>query len=108
MSVDRILAFVSDKPHVCDFFPDDIDLPKVPKQWLVNICSVVLGDEFRAWVHHQVEERNAVMCAQKEMMITMDQEMAAKFAASTHVSRKYPLACRCEPCPARVLISVFQ
>ena len=31
LSVDRILEFVADKPHVQDFFPDDIDLPKVPK-----------------------------------------------------------------------------
>ena len=29
------------------------------------------------------------MCAKKEMLIAMDPEMAAKFQASTHVSRKY-------------------
>ena len=28
------------------------------------------------------------MCAKKEMMISMDPQMAAKFSASTHVSRK--------------------
>ena len=73
--------------------PDDIDLPKVPKQWIVNVCVAVLGDEFRAWVNHQVQERNAVMCEKKEMMISIDPEMAAKFAASTHVSRKYASVC---------------
>ena len=31
------------------------------------------------------------MNAKKEVMIAMDPEMAAKFQASTHVSRKYPL-----------------
>ena len=45
---------MAEKPNVHDFLPDDIDLPKVPKQWLVNVCAVVLGDEFRAWVQHQV------------------------------------------------------
>ena len=29
------------------------------------------------------------MCAKKEMLIAMDPEMADKFQASTHVSRKY-------------------
>ena len=93
LSIERILQFAADKPNISDFLPDDIDLPKVPKQWLVNVCAVVLGDDFRAWVNHQVQERNAVMCEKKEMMISMDAEMAAKFAASTHVSRKYASVC---------------
>ena len=50
------------------------------------MCAYVLGDLFKGWVKHQVEERNAEMCAKKEMMISMDPEMAAKFRASTHVS----------------------
>ena len=53
---------------------------------IVNVCAYVLGDLFKGWVKHQVEERNAEMCAKKEMMISMDPEMAAKFRASTHVS----------------------
>ena len=52
----------------------------------MNVCAYVLGDLFKGWVKHQVEERNAEMCAKKEMMISMDPEMAAKFRASTHVS----------------------
>ena len=86
LSVERILAFVVEKPSVADFLPDELDLVKVPKQFIVNVCAAVLGNEFRNWVHHQVQERNAVMCAKKEMMISMDPEMAAKFRASTHVS----------------------
>jgi len=37
----------------------------------------------------QVEERNILMQQKKEMMITMDPAMAAKFGESSHVSRKY-------------------
>ena len=91
LSVERILAFVADKPNISDFLPDDIDLEKVPKQWIVNVCAVVLGNSFKGWVAHQVEERNAEMCGKKEMLISMDPAMAAKFNASTHVSRKYLL-----------------
>ena len=89
LSLERILNFVGDKPNISDFLPDDLDLPKVPKQWIVNVCAVVLGNEFRNWVAHQVEERNVLMCKKKEMMIAIDPQMAAKFQASTHVSRKY-------------------
>ena len=73
------------------YLPDDIDLPKVPKQWLVNVFAAVLGEGFKKWVVQQVEERNALMCEKKEVMIAMDPNMAAKFDASTHVSCKYRL-----------------
>jgi len=33
LSLERILMFIEDKPNIADFLPDDIDLPKVPKQW---------------------------------------------------------------------------
>ena len=48
----------------------------------------MLGEPFKMWVYQQMEERNALMTEKKEMMIAMDPEMAAKFEASTHVSRK--------------------
>ena len=91
LSVEKILEYAADKPIVTMYLPDDIDLPKVPKQWLVNIFAVVLGNSFKDWVVQQVQERNALMCEKKEVMIAMDPEMAAKFEASTHVSRKYLL-----------------
>ena len=89
LSVEKILEFVIDKPYVFMYFPDEIDMPKVPKQWLVNVLAAVLGESFKDWVVQQVKERNTLMCEKKEVMIAMDPEMAAKFEASTHVSRKY-------------------
>lgn len=61
----------------------------MPKQWIVNVCAAVIGDDFRAWVAQQIEERNSLMAEKKEIMIQMDPVMAAKFSASTHVSCKY-------------------
>ena len=88
LSVEKILEFATEKPRLEQFLPDDIDLPKVPKVWLVNVCAAVLGDVFKDWVRDQVEERNALMADKKEIMIAMDARMAQKFAASTHVSCK--------------------
>ena len=83
------MAFARQRGQVDLYLPDDIDLPKIPKQWIVNVCAAVLGQEFKDWVGEQVEERNALMAEKKEIMITMDPQMAAKFQSSTHVSRKY-------------------
>ena len=89
LSVEKVLEFVVDKPFMFMYFPDEIDMPKVPKQWLVNVIAAVLGEQFKDWVNLQVQERNALMCEKKEVMIAMDPDMAARFEASTHVSRKY-------------------
>ena len=44
------MEFVAAQGAVEHYLPDEVDLPKIPKQWIVNICTVVLGDTFRTWV----------------------------------------------------------
>ena len=92
LSLEKMFVFVSDLPHIGSYLPDDPDLVKVPKQWIVNVYAAVIGEPFKQWVHEQIEERNALMSEKKEVMIAMDPQMAAKFQASTHVSRKYTSA----------------
>ena len=91
LSIEKILGYVSTKGRIDLYLPDEPDLPKVPKQWIVNVCAAVLGEDFKGWVRDQVEERNELMAEKKEVMIAMDPQMAAKFAASTHVSSKCPI-----------------
>ena len=84
-----IAEFASQHPNIAAYMPDDPDLPKTPKQWIINVCVAVIGKPFKDWVYDQVEERNLLMTRKREMMITMDPMMAQKFQASTHVSCKY-------------------
>ena len=65
LSVERIMEFVGDHDDINHYLPDDPDLEKVPKQWLVNVCVTVIGDPFRNWVAEQKEERNAKMAEKK-------------------------------------------
>ena len=88
LTLKHVMEFVSDKHIVAQYLPDEVDLPKIPRQWIIDVCATVLGDNFREWVHDQVEERNHDMAIKKEMMISIDPQMAAKFQASTHVSCK--------------------
>ena len=89
LSIEKVLTFAFTKPNIDMYLPDEMDLPKVPKQWIMNVCAAVIGSDFKDWVADQIEERNALMAEKKEIMISMDPVMAAKFAASTHCSRKY-------------------
>ena len=61
----------------------------MPKQWLANVCNSVLKNIFSDWVKAKVDERNTQVKSKKNMMIEMDPEIAAAFAASTKVSGKY-------------------
>ena len=76
LSLEKIMEFISHYPDMADYLPDEIDLPKTPKQWMVNVIAAVLGTPFKNWVGVQIEQRNAEMADKREMMITMDREMA--------------------------------
>ncbi len=45
------------------FMPDERDIPKLPRQWVVNLAYTLIGDEFRDWVKNRIEERNAKIVA---------------------------------------------
>ena len=45
--------------------PDPRELPKLPRDWILNIAHTVIGDEFGNWILQQVEERNAKMAIER-------------------------------------------
>ena len=48
----EIRQFLDDNhPEVYLYLPEpSLELPKVPKQWLANICASLLEDKFNSWV----------------------------------------------------------
>ena len=50
LTIEKVLEFVSTHQDVGLYLPDEPDLAKVPKQWIVNVCATVLGQDFKDWV----------------------------------------------------------
>ena len=76
-------------PEVYHYLPEpSLELPKVPKQWLANVCASVIGEEFSQWVKTRVNARHEKVADKKDIMIKMDPQMAEIFKASTAVSSK--------------------
>ena len=75
-------------PEVYEYLPDSMEIHKVNKDWICNVCASVIGDGFQAWVKRQVEARNQMYIDQKNTSIAMDEEIAAVYRASTKVSCK--------------------
>ena len=89
LTVEKILEFLLEQGEVEHYLPDDVDLEKIPRQWLVNVASVVIGTPFREWVSEQIEIRNAEMANKKGVMIHVDPQILERFHQSSHVSCKY-------------------
>ena len=90
LGIKEIRQFLDDNfPEVYEYLPEaNIELPKTPKQWIVNTCATVLKEDFTDWVQLQVKARHERVMEQKDLAIVMDPEMAAIFNSSTAVSSK--------------------
>ena len=90
LGVKEIRQFLDEHhPEVYAYLPEpSIELPKVPKAWLANVCATLLHEKFTKWVKEQVAARHEKVLELKDMGIVMDPEMAKIFNASTAVSSK--------------------
>ena len=60
----------------------------MPKQWLVNMVYSLVQEDFAKWVKGHINARNQKVTITHNLLIDMDPEVAAAFAASTAVSSK--------------------
>ena len=81
LGVREIRQFLdSNHPEVYQYLPEpNLELPKVPKQWLGNVCATLLEEKFTDWVKFQVEARHDKVSIKKDIMIQLDPEMARIF-----------------------------
>jgi hypothetical protein len=69
--------------------PDEADLAKLPRQWVINLVNSLVGQPFSSWVGQQIEQRNSVLAAKNDLMIDLDPEIAKAFHTSTSISSKF-------------------
>ena len=61
------------------YFPEKKDIPKLPRQWVVNVLYSVIGAPFADWVRHQINSRNQKMSTDHNLNIELDPEIAEAF-----------------------------
>ncbi len=86
--MEDVLQFIGQYHVVLSYLPDERDIPKLPRQWIVNIGYSIIGDEFAAWVKAKVEERNKKLIEERELSIQLDPDIAKAFHGATSVSSK--------------------
>ena len=88
LGIRDIAAFISDHPESHIYLPDEKELRRLPKQFIVNVASTIIGKAFDDWVKQQVTTRNLKITKDKDLNIEVDPEIAEIFRQSTSVSSK--------------------
>lgn len=71
--------------------PVDSEIKQLPKQWLVDVATGLLGEKFTDWVLAQVAEHDRGIRQKGDLEVEMDPEVYEAFMASNAVSSKSSL-----------------
>ena len=50
LTISKVLEFAASYPGIEDHLPDARDLPSIPRQWIINICYSIIGQDFSDFV----------------------------------------------------------
>ena len=79
--------------HVYKYLPEpSTELPKVPKEWLGDVCATVLQAKFNQWVKQRCDKRHIGIVDKKNLKIQMDPEVAEVTSASDDAEEWYVVA----------------
>ena len=95
LSIEAILDKGKEDERVARHLPDERDLARLPRSFIVNVTYTLMGDRFSAWVHNLIKERNEKVAENRSLMIELDPAVAKAFRDSVNISSK--------SCPTQVL-----
>lgn len=67
-----IIQHVKGVPEVMIRLPNELEILRLPKQYLVNLTASICGSDFAGWVKGKINERNQKMATEKHAMVIMD------------------------------------
>ena len=79
--------FKPDK-EIVNKLPDDEEIFKLPRDWIIGVCHTVKGKEFVDWVIEHVEARDKVYMDKKNQYIEIDPAIKSIFEKVKHTSGK--------------------
>ena len=89
LSIDRILEQARKVEKVNNYLPEDRDMHKVPRQWLINVTYTLVGEPFSDWAKVEIVNRNEEIARKQKLLIDMDPEIAKAFDKSANISSKF-------------------
>ena len=75
-------------PGIEQYLTDQRDINRLPRQFLINLLSTLLGSEFSDWVNAIVEARILKVATDRKMLLDLNPKIAQAFHNSTAVNSK--------------------
>lgn len=72
LTVEAILEFGRQTASVGLHLPDERDISRLPRQWIVNVVYSLVGDPFRQWISELIKKRNDHVAEKNDLMIELD------------------------------------
>ena len=72
LNVQDVLKNIGMKDGFRLYMPVIKEIPKLPKQFIINVAYSIIGEPFAKWVRGQIEARNLKVTKQKDLLIAMD------------------------------------
>ena len=70
------------------YLPDQRDLHRLPRQFLVNVLHTVIGEPIRLMIKEAIKNRNDLVAENRNLIIELDPEIANAFSQSINISSK--------------------
>ena len=86
LTIESILAQGKKDAKVVQYLPEDRDMHKVPRQWLINVIYTIVGEPFHVWVKQCIQQRNDELAVKQDLLIDLDPEIAKAFESSVNIS----------------------
>ena len=71
-----------------DYLPDKRDLPRLPRQFIINVLHTVIGEPIRQMIQEAIKRRNDLVAENRNLVIELDPEVATAFKESLNISSK--------------------
>ncbi len=71
------------------YFPEVKEIPKLNRQFIINVLNVTIGESFRSFIHDLIDSRNRLLLLEKQNHIEILPELKNFFVNSSFVSSKF-------------------
>jgi hypothetical protein len=88
LSIENIMEVGLKHELVSQYLPDERDMHRLPRQFIVNIIFTIVQDPFKLWVKERIKARNDTVAENRSLIIDLDPEIAAAFRNSVNISSK--------------------
>ena len=85
----EIIDFGLERNELMEYFPLTKELTKMSRKYICDVIYSIVGDEFEEWVNARVNLRHEKMAEKKDLMLSLDPEIARCYEASQALSRKF-------------------